>query len=327
MSVRLTAPSRLHLGMFSFGRTDVRQFGGVGLMVNDPATKLEFTPAPRFNVSGPEADRALQSAHRLVASGLLDAMPPCHVRILDTPPPHVGLGSGTQLTLAVARGLLTFADVPSPPAVELAHRLGRGRRSAVGSYGFDYGGLIIEAGKHASRPLERPPLVARVELAADWRFLLLVPRDEQGLSGSDEEAAFDRLPPVREETTAQLCREVLLELLPAAQAGDFNRFAGSVYRFGRLAGTCFSAAQHGPFASRAVEDRIETLRALGIRGAAQTSWGPTVLAALPSQEQAESAAAEIARRTDAMDCDVVIAAPNNRGAVIEHDNPTLIRRS
>jgi beta-ribofuranosylaminobenzene 5'-phosphate synthase len=333
MSVLVTAPARLHLGMFSFGRPDVRQFGGVGLMVSAPATKLEFTPAPEFQVSGRQADRARQSAHYLVASGLLDALPPCHLRILETPPPHAGLGSGTQLALAVARGLLSFAGLPSPPAIDLAHRLGRGRRSAVGTYGFDHGGLIVEAGRVAgveriagvestrvagvesSSP--RQPLIARIELPAHWRFLLLVPRTEHGVFGQNEETAFDRLPPVPEETTAQLCREVLLELLPAAQTRDFNRFAESVYRFGRLAGTCFSAAQHGPFASRAVEERIETLRALGIRGAAQTSWGPTVLAALPSPEQAESAAAEIARRTEAIDCEVVIAAPNNRGAVVE----------
>jgi beta-ribofuranosylaminobenzene 5'-phosphate synthase len=179
--------------------------------------------------------------------------------------------------------------------------------------------LIVEAGKlRAGKEVEiASPMVERVELPGEWRFVLVVPRGEQGLWGPDEEAAFGRLPPVPPETTENLLREAHAELLPAAREGDFDRFADSVYRFGKLAGTCFATAQHGCFASPAVEERIEWLRAKGVRGAAQSSWGPTVLAVLPSEEQAETTARQIAERADAGEFDIVVTAPNNRGAVIE----------
>src|SRR5262245_48657082 len=69
MQIHVTAPSRLHLGMFSFGRPDVRQFGGVGMMVNDPPTRLEVTPAAEFHATGHEADRAVDFARRVVSAG------------------------------------------------------------------------------------------------------------------------------------------------------------------------------------------------------------------------------------------------------------------
>lgn len=313
--VVVTAPARLHLGMFSFGRPDVRQFGGVGLMVDAPATRVEVATGDRFSTSGPQCDRVEQVVQRAVSSGLLAAAPPCTLRILEAPPPHVGLGSGTQLALAVATGLLAFAGEAMPTGIELAGRLGRARRSAVGSYGFDRGGLIVEAGKYADE--SNSPLVARVELPPEWRFVLILPRGAQGLSGGDEQRAFDSLPPVPEETTNRLCREALLELVPAAQCGDFGRFSESVYRFGKLAGSCFAAAQHGAFASADVERLVKSIRALGIRGVAQSSWGPTVMAVVSTQADAQDLRSALTRKLDGGGYEVLVTRPNHGGATVE----------
>ena len=138
---------------------------------------------------------------------------------------------------------------PQPAPSELAALAGRGDRSAVGTYGFASGGLIVEAGKLPGEPFA--PLAARVELPADWRFVVTWPRGEQGLAGEAERNVFRELPPVEQATTARLRAEVDDELLPAARAGDFERFAASLYRYGRLAGECFAAGQGGVFASPA----------------------------------------------------------------------------
>jgi beta-RFAP synthase len=301
--------------MFSFGRFGVRQFGGAGLMVDAPTTKLEISVAEEFSAAGLQCDRVERTAERLVSSGLLTAAPACTVRVLEASPPHVGLGSGTQLALAVARGLLAFAGVPAPAGIELATRLGRARRSAVGSYGFDHGGLIVEAGKHASD--SNSPLVARVELPANWRFVLIVPRGTGGLSGAAEERAFDSLPPVPEEVTNQLCREALLELVPAARRGDFDRFSASVYRFGQRAGSCFAAAQHGSFASPDVERLVKAIRARGVEGVAQSSWGPTVAAVVSSDTDAQALEASLSRNEGGRGYDVLITRANHSGATVE----------
>jgi beta-RFAP synthase len=233
---------------------------------------------------------------------------------LESPPPHVGLGSGTQLALAVARGLLAIAGRAAPPAIDIARRLGRARRSAVGSYGFDLGGMIVEAGHHGDDPIS--PLVARVELPPDWRFVLARPRDSVGLSGGDEERAFGSLAAVPVTVTDQLCREALLEIVPAARLGDFDRFCASMARYGQIAGSCFAAAQHGAFASVEVERLVARIVALGFHGVAQSSWGPTVAAAASSQTEAETLVAALSRDASGSPWDVLITRANNTGATI-----------
>ena len=50
---------------------------------------------------------------------------------------------------------------------ELAQSVGRGLRSAVGTYGFVHGGMIAERGKLPGEVIS--PLDARVVLPEDWR--------------------------------------------------------------------------------------------------------------------------------------------------------------
>ena len=53
--------------------------------------------------------------------------------------------------------------------------------------------------------------------------------------------------------TAALCREVLVDLLPAAAEGDFDAFGESLYRYGHEAGLLFAAAAGGRLCRRAAD--------------------------------------------------------------------------
>src|SRR5262245_47692582 len=101
--VQVTAPSRLHFGLWSLAGAG-RQFGGVGAMIEQPGLKLELAPAEQFVAGGPLADRAKRFAAHWAAFHRA-ALPACEIRLLAAPPEHVGLGTGTQLGLAVAAGL------------------------------------------------------------------------------------------------------------------------------------------------------------------------------------------------------------------------------
>jgi beta-RFAP synthase len=283
-------------------------------MVDSPATCVEIGPSVEFSVVGPYANRVKRIVERVITSGLVETAPLCAVHVVECPPPHTGLGGGTQLTLAIGRGLIEFAKQAPLSGIEIANRLERARRSAVGSYGFDQGGLIVEAGRHERDAVS--PLIARVELPTDWRFVLVRPRFAVGLSGGDEERAFGSLTPVPVATTDQLCREALLELVPAARLGDFERFGRSMERFGQLAGSCFAAAQLGTFASAEVERIVARIHALGFHGVAQSSWGPTIAAAMPSEVQAHALISELSRDTDSDQYEVQLTRPNNTGATV-----------
>jgi beta-RFAP synthase len=194
---------------------------------------------------------------------------------------------------------------------------GRGQRSAVGLHGFALGGLIVEAGKQ--RRDELGALVARAEIPSRWRFLLLTPPESAGLSGEAERLAFDRLPAVPLETTDRLCRLALLDLLPAAQAGDFGHFSEAYFQYGHLAGACFAAEQGSPFASSRLGQLVARVRAMGTSGIIQSSWGPTLAAVLADQHAADELAQALRSDPSTADVQLETAAPVNHGAIVTRE--------
>src|SRR5262245_48972927 len=145
--VQVTAPSRLHFGLWSLAGAGGRQFGGAGAMIEQPGLQLKATFATeRMGQQGAAtapsllAKRATEFAHQWSTFHHRRASD-FRVEIEASPPEHVGLGTGTQLGLAVAAGLSALCDLPAQTPQELALSVGRGLRSAVGTYGFAMGGL------------------------------------------------------------------------------------------------------------------------------------------------------------------------------------------
>src|SRR4051812_17938558 len=200
-AVAIRAPSRLHFGMFSFGHSNRAQFGGVGVMVDPPAVEVRISPGSGLVVHGSMADRARKIIQSLTAKWDLPASPSIEVDV-QAPPTHTGLGVGTQLSLAIAAGLRAYLQLPEMFAEDLALSVGRGLRSAVGTYGFAHGGLIVDTGKGASQPIGT--LAKRAGLPRDWRFVLVRKLQGSGLAGSSEAIAFSKLAPVSEEITREL---------------------------------------------------------------------------------------------------------------------------
>jgi beta-RFAP synthase len=310
------APSRLHFGMFSLGHPSEREFGGVGVMIDQPGLQLRVARSDALHVTGPLADRAADYANRYFNAFHVGARG-YRIEVLCAPPDHVGLGVGTQLALSVAVGLRAAADDPPLNAVELAAAIGRGERSAIGTYGFDRGGLLVEAGKLLGERVS--PLSARIELPETWRFVLVIPRFERGRHGVDERQAFSALPPVPPPTTAELRSIVAHSLVPAAMSGDFQRFSEHLYHFGHRAGECFAKFQHGAFATERLLDLVERFRASGIQGVGQSSWGPTIFALISDKTSAEKLVQSVRNWPEAEDSDVIVAAPQNRGAQIAEE--------
>src|SRR5262249_9044132 len=123
--IEVTAPSRLHFGLLSFNQPAERHFGGVGAMIDTPGLRLRISSAERFSVVGSLAERARQAAERMVHEGGLDKLPNCQIDVTSAPAEHAGLGTGTQLTLAVVAGLHAFAGGEPLTADVLAAWSGR----------------------------------------------------------------------------------------------------------------------------------------------------------------------------------------------------------
>jgi beta-ribofuranosylaminobenzene 5'-phosphate synthase len=309
-SVRVMAPARLHMGMLDAAGGGVRRFGGLGVALSRPAAVVEASPSDDVTAEGPDAERALAVARRSgEALGLAGG---AHVRVVEAIPPHVGLGSGTKLGLAVTAALATLAGQTAEPDT-IARAAGRGARSAVGLWTFVLGGLVVEGGRRPG--VERPaPLLTRHAIPGEWRCVLVIPHAEPGLSGRAEEQAFGELRP-DPDRAALIAQLVLTSLLPGLAEGDLAEFGLALTRVQRLVGESFAAVQGGVFHPRA-GDLVDALLRLGAAGAGQSSWGPAVYGIVGDEqagrELVRGIEAELAGRGR-----VELVSFDNRGARVE----------
>ncbi|MFN9373139.1 MAG: hypothetical protein ACK6D3_14765 [Planctomycetaceae bacterium] len=319
LRVSVKTGARLHFGPLAAGVTSGRQFGGLGVMIEAPGIEVVVQRASQNEILADESwtDRIRNTldkiGHRLPPS----ARSGFRVELLKVPPAHCGFGTGTQLALAIAAGVCRAAGQSVPPAFQLAQEIGRGARSALGIHGFDQGGLLLEAGKLPGQAVGC--LVARTGLPRDWCWVLVRPRDDVGVSGSEEVSAFSSLPPMSGGLTAELCGLAVREILPAAQAADFPGFARGLWEFGYRVGEYFAPVQGGVFAHPQARSLAAALRKRGVWGVAQTSWGPTLAVIQPHKGEAAELIAWIKREAIGGACDVICTRPLNHGAVIEVD--------
>lgn len=275
-SVVIRAPSRLHFGLLGWGPSALRQFGGLGLMVEDPGLEVEIRCSTAWNAKGPLAARSLTTARSISQkiSRDFDPVGPFAIDVRQAPPEHVGLGVGTQLTLSVARAILDLSGETPPNAQRLASLTGRGQRSGIGLHGFLHGGLLLDGGR--SPVSEYPPLLGRYEFPENWRVLVVLPELEMSVHGSVERKAFEAIPGIPVEVSDRLASLVLLGVLPALIEKDLPAFGEALQDLQRRVGKCFAPAQGGDFAHPSIERVARSLEDLGLRGVGQSSWGPTV---------------------------------------------------
>jgi beta-RFAP synthase len=323
--IRVRTGSRLHFGLLNLPAGELaspagRQFGGVGLMVRDPGLTLDARPAPAWSASGPLAERALAFAGRVCHALREEGIPPPpahHLVVEAAAPEHAGLGTGTQLGLAVARALAEACCRAGTAAADLARWAGRGVRSALGVHGFARGGFLVEAGKADREALA--PLVARLPFPEAWRVVLVLPGGARGLHGPGECLAFERLaglPPAPGRTDA-LCRLVLLGLLPAVAEGDLRAFGEALYEFNHLVGEAFRPVQGGTYAHPGGEEVVAFLRGRGVRGAGQSSWGPALFGVTQGAAEAEEVAGRLRQRFGLGPGEVHVTTAANGGAEVQ----------
>lgn len=317
--LRIEAPCRLHFGLWTLSSLSPRRYGGVGVMVEPPCLHLHVEEADRFAVVGFFRQRLERTARQWATFHQSD-LPRCRLNLVSSPPLHVGLGIGTQLALSVAAALHAVRSEPLPEAEVLARSTGRGRRSAVGVYGFLYGGMIVESGKADSQWLS--PLEAQVNLPETWRFVLIRPTTMQGLCGAREDCALAKVADLPVSYSEQLAYEARHRLVPAARAGDFQAFSQSVRRYGELAGDWFSAVQGGRYRGAILQQLVEWLHEMGVEGVGQSSWGPTLYAVVEDEMAARSLGQALRESFPSLDLDITVAAVAHGGAKLAFTGST-----
>lgn len=312
-SVRIEAPARLHLGFLDLGANLGRRFGSIGLAVDQPSTALTVSPADSFSATGSEHERALRLARQLgevIAPGTA-----FHVNIERAIPAHAGLGSGTQLALAIGAAIAAATGTPYSPR-RLGERVERGARSAIGMAAFETGGFIVDGGRTPDG--HAPPVLIHAAFPEEWRILLILDRHEKGVHGEMETRAFAELPPFKADVAAHICHLVLMQLVPALIEADIETFGSALRQVQKIIGGYFAPAQGGkPWTSARVGHLAEKMAAEGAHGIGQSSWGPTGFGFVPTDEAANRLYHSLIEKAKAEGLEILIVRGRNAGARIE----------
>jgi beta-RFAP synthase len=285
-AVFVEAAARLHFGVLDLRGDLGRWFGGIGAAAEAPALLLSARPAEALEVDGEDVERAAGFARRFLEHHRIDRGAALHVhRAL---PPHAGLGSGTQLALAVGRALAEINGI-STDAASTAAATGRGCRSAVGTWIFAAGGLVVEGGRRHERD-GCGPLLARLSLPSTWRCVVAVPGAAPGLNGNDEAEAFAHLPLPPSREVQRIAHLVLMALLPAAAEGDLEAFGAALNQIQEVIGHWFAPVQGGIFATGPSAALARGMAERGALGVGQSSWGPAVYGIVEGEEAGQALA-------------------------------------
>ena len=273
----LTAPARLHLGFLDMGGHLGRRFGSLGVSLDRPALRISGHRAARTSISGPQSERVERLLALLATQfGLTE---PVAVHVVEAIPDHAGLGSGTQLALALGT-LVARLHGQDIPAARLARALDRGNRSGIGIGAFEQGGFLVDGGRGPDDA--PPPILARLPFPRDWRIVLLFDPARQGLHGHAEVDAFQALPRFPEAAAARLCHLTLMQALPALAEARLEPFGHAITELQSTVGDHFAPAQGGRFSSPVVAGALELLARSGAVCRGQSSWGPTGFAVAPN---------------------------------------------
>jgi beta-ribofuranosylaminobenzene 5'-phosphate synthase len=313
VKVYVKTPARLHLGLIDLNGDLGRLFGGLGVGIDRPSVILEAQRSERFSVTGEKTELVKALARRFLETYNIKAN--ANINVKQAIPEHAGLGSGTQLALAVATALSKLFNVDAS-IQELAKAMGRGQRTSVGTTIFEQGGFVVDGGKSTSKN-GFPTTILRQPFPQDWVFAVAIPDVNKGLAKSEETAAFRALSPMTAENAGRICRLTMMKLLPSLIERDIKSFGEALTHIQTVIGDYFAEVQGGTYSSLTATEGIALMQKLGAYGAGQSSWGPAFYG-LTQKEKAKEIQFKVkAFLRKSVGGQVFIAKANNRGAYIK----------
>lgn len=271
------------MGFFDLSGSLGRHFGSIGVALDDIATQLSVVYSDELLVTGPSADRAIKCTQALCQD--LKVSNQLKIEIETAIPEHVGLGSGTQMALAIGSALNAFYDLGLSTR-DIAQLTDRGMRSGIGIGVFEQGGLVVDGGR--GELTKTPPVISHMDIPDEWRFILVFDKRGQGLHGDQEINAFKELPAFPAEEAARLCYLLMMQGLPAVAEQNITKFGDVITTIQQSVGEHFAVVQGGVFTSLEVAEVMRWLERQGAVAIGQTSWGPTGFCAVENNKLADS---------------------------------------
>ena len=280
--VSVITSARLHMGFFDLSGIEARTFGSFGLAIDAPCTQLVIKKTGITKIEKTLIDAKSSENITNVVENIVDSLKlKQHFSLIikQTIPAHAGLGSGTQLALAIGAGLNALFNL-NLTVPQIAAAAGRGRRSGIGIAAFMQGGFLVDSGKISN---ELPEIASQNDFPNEWRVLLISDCAHVGVHGTVESRAFQQLKPAQHNLKTM----VFDHMLPALQRTDLLAFGAYMQDLQAYNGEYFAPIQGGHYASQNVANVLHWLQQNGVACLGQSSWGPTGFAIVESAQQAE----------------------------------------
>lgn len=320
----MKTPSRIHMGLIDMNGGLGRLDGSVGLALEEGgialrAKKADAVIVTERSVSGdavPSAADFSAQIERIVAP-LLPENEGIEFEFLSRVRPHVGLGSGTQLSLSTAMAVNQLYAL-GKSVKELAQITGRGGTSGIGVLAFENGGFLVDCGHKAedkngflpSSKSSAPPadLLLRKDFP-DWDVVVALP-PAVGISGEAEKDFFQNVCPIPIEEVRAVSHIVLMQLIPAVAEENIEMFGRAVNTLQRVGFKKHEVAVQPPEVKSTIEQMLQN----GLHGAGISSFGPAVYGFSESRKHSENVRAALLEEMPP-GSEVFITKANNSGAV------------
>jgi beta-ribofuranosylaminobenzene 5'-phosphate synthase len=310
-AVHIQTGCRLHFGPLSHHPEKGRHFGGIGMMIQSPGFDLVIKKSETTSASNSELALALLD---MIRSNHPEWDQPVSLEVTKEIPTHQGLGSGTQLGMAVTEAVGLLHGESGLTAQQLASHSRRGQRSAIGLHGYLEGGFLIDAGHQQEESIGQ--IACRLDFPEEWIIMLVTPNEVQGVHGEDETQSFAKLSPMSQSRTGELSRLALTEILPSVKYTDFRAFALAIREYGEIVGDFFAPIQGGLFSHAEMNGFADRLHKENVNAIAQSSWGPTVAIFVPDQVEADRVSALVREDELGQKCLLTQTQPMNTGRTL-----------
>ncbi len=323
-AIEVITTARLHLGFYNFLESNTA-YGSIGVSIDRPVARVVVKPSKDLVVNN-FTDVKVEDVVELVTSKI--GISNIEINIYSAIPRHVGLGSTTQLSLAIAYAINKLFNL-GYSIRDLAALLGRGLVSGIGTAAFEKGGFIVDSGRFLNNNKilhepkkgdDLPRVVYWAKLPRNWYFITIVPMNIQGLSEREEKRilSLPEKPPI--EFQYELYKTLLLEMIPAISERNAKKFGKALTKIQLLTGKYFSRHQQGIFCCKETETIVNLLLKYGVYGVGQSSWGPVAYGIIDDRKKARIIMNNVLRELNnkgIKEYMAFIAKPNNRGATVK----------
>ena len=327
MNATISTPSRLHFGLIDFNGNLGRIDGGSGVAISSPCNVLSIRNDKKFHVKGSNP-KFIEAIALDICNKLGKPLPDIEVNVLEEIPAHAGFGSKTQMSLALAYAICEEYDVPYNGVEGLARLVGRGGTSGIGVRAFEKGGFILDCGHSFGEGREKSsclpssaskakpsPEVLRCDIPDDWRFVLVLPLDDEGSHGQSEVDIFKSSFPLDEAEIGRVCRIILMQMVPGILERDIVAFGSSINKIQEIGFKNIEVKLKSPL----VPNMLTIMNNVGSFGSGMSSFGPTVYGLTNSNKKAEEIKNAVSGYLDDLSIShkCWIAEPNNHGVSVK----------